>query len=785
MLLLALCLSLHTYAILPAKIYAPYVDVMLWPTFDLMSAYNATGQKYYTLAFIIAGTDGQPAWGGALNMDSDHMVDQISELRSVGGDVIISFGGANGSPIASTITDVNELVTAYESVITKYNVSWIDFDIEGWWVQDEASIDCRNEAAAILQANHPDLRITYCLPVMPYGLTTDGETIIQKAITAGVDIYGVNVMAMDYGQSNQTMGAAAISAAENTHQQTGLSIGITPMIGQNDTQNEIFTLENASEVLNFAQSTSWVNMLAMWSVNRDNGDCAGTTTAAASCSGISQSEFEFTSIFLPYSGDGNEDDENDDDDQVYLTVYAGGTYSGYVNSPVTFTGSASGGTSPYTYSWNFGDGSTGSGNSTSYSYSTAGTYTVTLSVADASGLSASTSTTASIQDTNDDEDDSDNTCWTEWASGAYSGGAQVSYNGINYQAKWWTNSVPGEDDTWQNMGSCSATSTQNTNVDESDTENDKIQTGDIRAGEMTYYGPESGDILDVPGNAGGYTAEDLQSYENVDFCALYASDILNENLMGGCIEIISPSGNKTKCLIVDKLPSGNSGDVDIYGKETFAKLEDPDLGRIDIQWQIVELPTTENIQYRFQSGSNEWWAALQIFKHKYPIAKVEYKNENNEFTEMTRQSNGSNFFIASGMGNGPFTIRLTDYFGNILVHDGIIMQSSERQEAESNFKAGSSSDFLYQNETSYTSLQCFPNPASNFTKIKYEIFKTSDIKLAVYDIYGKELIILEERILEPGSYQKNFDISSVPSGLYFIRLSSNEDNKSEKLLINN
>src|SRR5213083_2101514 len=49
---------------------------------------------------------------------------------------------------------------------------------------------------------------------------------------------------------------------------------------------------------------------------------------------------------------------------------------------VTFTGSASGGTSPYSFSWSFGDGSTGTGASITHAYLSAGTYTVTLTVQD-------------------------------------------------------------------------------------------------------------------------------------------------------------------------------------------------------------------------------------------------------------------------------------------------------------------------------------------------------------------------------------------------------------------
>ncbi|MGA9751410.1 MAG: PKD domain-containing protein [Acidobacteriota bacterium] len=75
-----------------------------------------------------------------------------------------------------------------------------------------------------------------------------------------------------------------------------------------------------------------------------------------------------------------------------LTATASATpTSGQAPLAVSFSGSASGGTTPYTYAWSFGDSATGSGATTSHTYSAAGSYPVTLTVTDAASLTATDS----------------------------------------------------------------------------------------------------------------------------------------------------------------------------------------------------------------------------------------------------------------------------------------------------------------------------------------------------------------------------------------------------------
>ena len=83
-----------------------------------------------------------------------------------------------------------------------------------------------------------------------------------------------------------------------------------------------------------------------------------------------------------------------------VTASAGPSESGNEDSPIAFSGSASGGTGALTYSWDFGDGSAAvTGTLTpSHIYAIYGTYTATLTVTDAAGHTTQSSTMVTVND---------------------------------------------------------------------------------------------------------------------------------------------------------------------------------------------------------------------------------------------------------------------------------------------------------------------------------------------------------------------------------------------------
>ena len=308
--------------------YAPYVDMGLWPVPDLVAIAQGRGASLVTLGFLQATPDGKLAWAGlsALAPDSDFEQAQainssIAALQAAGGDVMISLGGASGTSLAQWYAtrglSARSLADAYVAVAQTYSLNRIDFDIEGAAVADAASIALRSQALALMQQDLPDLEVWYTLPVLPTGLTSDGLNVVRSAVSAGVELDGVNVMAMDYGESAaptsgpnaKTMGAYAIQAAESTYAQLAAlygefgqsfgwnQVGVTPMIGVNDVTTEVFTVADAQALEDFARAKG-LGMLSMWSVARDTPGSLGQASPTAS--GLDLPAGSFSAVFNDY-----------------------------------------------------------------------------------------------------------------------------------------------------------------------------------------------------------------------------------------------------------------------------------------------------------------------------------------------------------------------------------------------------------------------------------------------------------------------------------------------------
>ena len=204
--------------------FSPYIDMAMPVDADLPAIAAASGIHNFTLAFVLSSGSGIGWQGvGTINdhtlADSTTIRSQLQAMRAAGADVTISFGGAAGQEAALTATSAASLQAEYQSVIDRYHIHSLDFDIEGMAVQDQRSITLRDQALVGLKAANPGLIISYTLPVLPTGLTADGLNVLSSAKHDGLAIDVVNIMAMDYGSAVDNggqMGLDAIEAATST-----------------------------------------------------------------------------------------------------------------------------------------------------------------------------------------------------------------------------------------------------------------------------------------------------------------------------------------------------------------------------------------------------------------------------------------------------------------------------------------------------------------------------------------------------------------------------------------
>ncbi|GAA4534838.1 glycosyl hydrolase family 18 protein [Amycolatopsis samaneae] len=314
----------HAATPLPSHVFAPYFEA--WTGESPAALAQQSGAKHLTMAFVQAATAGSCTvyWNGDTGMpiaQSTFGAD-IATIRSRGGDVIPSFGGYtathNGTEIADSCTDVDQIAAAYEKVITTYDVPRLDFDIEDNSLTKPDGIDRRNKAMKKVEdwaaSTGRSIQFSYTLPTTTSGLAESGLAVLRNAVSNGARVDVVNMMTFDYyDNATHHMAEDTKTAANGLVAQLGTlypdkpepqrwgMVGITEMIGVDDFgAGETFTMADATTVYNWAVSKG-INELSFWALQRDNGSCPGGA-AADNCSGIEQPQWYFSKTFAPFTG---------------------------------------------------------------------------------------------------------------------------------------------------------------------------------------------------------------------------------------------------------------------------------------------------------------------------------------------------------------------------------------------------------------------------------------------------------------------------------------------------
>jgi hypothetical protein len=79
--------------------------------------------------------------------------------------------------------------------------------------------------------------------------------------------------------------------------------------------------------------------------------------------------------------------------------------------------------------------------------------------------------------------------------------------------------------------------------------------------------------------------------------------------------------------------------------------------------------------------------------------------------------------------------------------------------------------------------QNYPNPFNPVTTINFGIPKSSNVKLAVYDLLGREVQVLVNEFVQAGNHSVDFDASNFSSGVYFYTIRSGDFTDTKKMAL--
>ena len=301
--------------------FAPYVDMAAYPPPNLVSIGESSEAKMISLGFVTAdqGKDAngkarcKPTWGGYSDYPArgrkPYRSANVKGFTSDGGKIVLSFGGAAGTELASACKSSKALAAAYKQAIKAYKAKRVDFDVEGAAIDDKAASKRRAQALRKLRKMH--LKVSFTLPTTSHGLDADAKAVVKGLRSKHVKVGVFNAMAMDYGEPgegpNPDMGDLAIGVGDALHAQlqdllkigSGAAwkrVGLTPMIGINDVSKEVFGLADANDLSGYARGKG-IGMLGMWQLARDHDCDEPTTQTREDCSGYQpQYDFQFTEV---------------------------------------------------------------------------------------------------------------------------------------------------------------------------------------------------------------------------------------------------------------------------------------------------------------------------------------------------------------------------------------------------------------------------------------------------------------------------------------------------------
>ena len=77
----------------------------------------------------------------------------------------------------------------------------------------------------------------------------------------------------------------------------------------------------------------------------------------------------------------------------------------------------------------------------------------------------------------------------------------------------------------------------------------------------------------------------------------------------------------------------------------------------------------------------------------------------------------------------------------------------------------------------------YPNPASEFVNVSYKLLNESEVSLEMYDMLGQRVRIQDEGFLYEGTYNVEFPVNELESGMYLLIINTGDSQIANKVRV--
>jgi phosphatidylserine/phosphatidylglycerophosphate/cardiolipin synthase-like enzyme len=194
-------------------------------------------------------------------------------------------------------------------------------------------------------------------------------------------------------------------------------------------------------------------------------------------------------------------------------------------------------------------------------------------------------------------------------------------------------------------------------------------------------------------------------------------------------------------------------------------------GLIDQQPSVLGTLQTAGVD-ALQAGHS---VVTGLFHHKYGV--VDPFNDESDPLVITGSHNWS---TAAEQDNDENTL---------IIHSGIIARQYAQEFAKRYKESGGIGIIVGVEKikgslpTQFTLSQNYPNPFNPTTTFQFQIPISGLVSIKVFDILGREVVVLLNEVKSVGTYQITWNASTLPSGVYFYRVQAGTNTAVKKAML--